>query len=91
MSVGFYPAQNGDIVVPSVALNINRSALCLDTLGGRVLRTIHSEIISRLHPHSLSLTKDVKLLFSPYPPGIEHRAVAWQSITLPLRQASYVS
>ena len=27
-------------------------------------------------------------LFTQFPPGIEPRAVAWQSITLPLRHAS---
>ena len=30
--------------------------------------------------------KDVKV-FTPFPPGIEPRAVAWQSITLPLHHA----
>ena len=28
-------------------------------------------------------------VFIPFPPGIEHRAVAWQSITQPLRHASF--
>ena len=37
-------------------------------------------------PQLLSLAKDVKLGFTPFPPGIEPRAVAWQSITRSLKK-----
>ena len=40
--------------------------------------------------HLLSLAKDVKLGKYTVPTGNEPRAVAWQSITLPLRHASSI-
>ena len=55
-------------------------------LVGCVLRPVDSEVISRRHPHSLSLAKDMKLGFYTVP--TEPLAVAWQSMTLPLRHAS---
>ena len=45
---------------------------------------IDSEVIQIRHSHLLSLAKDVKLIFTLSPPGIEPRTVAWQSINLPL-------
>ena len=56
---------------------------------GCVLRPIDSEVIYRRHPHLLSFAKDVKLRLTPSPSGFEPQAVVWQSITLPLRHASF--
>ena len=35
------------------------------------------------------LQRTISSVFTPFPPGIEPRAVAWQSITQPLRHASF--
>ena len=39
-------------------------------------------------PHLPPLRRTQSSVFIPFPPGIEPQAVAWQSITLPLRRAS---
>ena len=64
------------------------SDLIIARLVGIILRPIDSEVIQRRRPHLISLAKDVKLVFTPFPTGIEPRAVTWQSITLPLRHAT---
>ena len=70
-------------------LELNTICICVYMVGC-VLRSIDSEVIKRRPPPPIHcpLRRTCSSAFTPFPPGIEPRAVAWQSITLPLRHAS---